>query len=154
VPRIDPQLKADTITRARELRAQGLMYQDIKAQLEREGLHPFSVPRLCQYCKDINSPQENRGRAPIYTTPEEQAEAQRQWARTHYYKHKERYRAEAAEQRAQETPEERADRLEYQRLKWRAAQERKSPEQLQREKAEHARRARERRARKANKPPE
>lgn len=154
MPRIDPEHKAATIARARELRAQGLMYKAIKAQLEAEGLHPFSVARLCQYCKDIHSPQEHRGRERIYTTPEEQAEAQRRWARAHYHRHKQRYKTEAAKRRAQETPEERAARLEYQRIKWRAAQERKSPEQLEREKAEHARRARERRARKASKPPE
>lgn len=118
--------RAEKIARARELRAQGLMLKDVQRIMQDEG-YKIAIPTICQYTSDLDTP-EHRGRRPTYTTSEARAEARKRYKREYWHKHKTRLTQERLEALANETEAERADRLEYQRIKAQARKERRAQE--------------------------
>lgn len=95
---------------ARSLRAKSMKLKDIIKQIEEQLGVTVSMSVICQLTKDIPC-KNNRGRVPIFTR-EEALERKRAYGRAHYKR-----------TRAIETPEEREERLEYQRFMYRVRKE-------------------------------
>lgn len=94
--------------RARELRALGITYDEVSRRLALEGIH-YGARHLATICKGVPCPQ-LKGRPRLYT-PEEAARRAQESRRLSKLRHRERYNREAREERANETPRERAIRL-------------------------------------------
>jgi len=94
----------EIIERARELRAQGLTVRAIEQQMLSEG-HKVTHVTIHRYTRDMYSP-------PKPKTKAEKRATRRAW----YSRNAEKINARLRDQRANESPEERADRLEYERL--------------------------------------
>ena len=94
--------------RARELRALGITYDEVSRQLALEGIR-YGARHLATICKGVPCPQ-LKGRPRLYT-PEEAARRAQESRRLSKLRHRERYNREAREERANETPRERAIRL-------------------------------------------
>jgi intein-encoded DNA endonuclease-like protein len=95
---------AEVIKRARELRAQGYALRTIEKQMREEG-HKLTYVTIHRYTKDMYRP-------PKPKTKAEKRAAKRAW----YRRNAEQINARLRDQRANESPEERADRIEYERL--------------------------------------
>jgi len=95
---------AEVIKRARELRAQGYALRTIEKQMREEG-HKLTYVTIRKYTKDIYTP-------PQLKTPAQKKATRRAW----YRRNAKRINESLRLARANETPEERADRLEYERL--------------------------------------
>ena len=93
-----------TIQRARELRAQGYTLREIERRMTAEG-HKLTYVTARKYTQDIYTPTAPK-------TPAQKRATRRAW----YARNAERINRELREARANESPEERADRLEYERL--------------------------------------
>lgn len=102
--RANKPTKQDTIKRARELRAQGLSLREIERQMTAEG-HKLTYVTARKYTQDIYTP-------PPPKTPEQKRATRRAW----YARNAKRINQELREARANESAEQRADRLEYERL--------------------------------------
>jgi hypothetical protein len=94
----------EIIERARELRAQGLTVRAIERQMLSEG-HKVTYVTIHRYTKDIYSP-------PRPKTKAEKRSTRRAW----YRRNAEKINARLRHERANESAEERADRLDYERL--------------------------------------
>jgi intein-encoded DNA endonuclease-like protein len=98
------QPSQEAIKRARELRAQGYALRAIERKMREEG-HQISHVTIRKYTKDIYTPPQPKSK-------EEKRATRRAW----YARNAKRLNMERREKRANETPEERAERLEYERL--------------------------------------
>jgi hypothetical protein len=101
--------RQDKYNRARELRALGITYKEVSRRLALEGIH-YGPRHLATICKRVPCPQ-LKGRPRLYT-PEEAARRAQESRRRSKRRHRERLNREAREDRASETPIERAYRLE------------------------------------------
>ena len=97
------KLSQEVIKRARELRAQGLTLRAIEDKMRAEG-HQLTYVSIRKYTKDIYTP-------PRAQSKEERLARRRAW----YARNSKRINADLRVKRANETPEERAERLEYDR---------------------------------------
>ena len=95
--------------RARELRALGITYKEVSRRLALEGIH-YGPRHLATICRGVPCPQ-LKGRPRLYT-PEEAARRAAESRRLSKLRHRERLNRQAREERANETPIERAYRLE------------------------------------------
>lgn len=96
-------------SRACELRALGITYEEVSRRLALEGIH-YGPRHLATICKGVPCPQ-LKGRPRLYT-PEEAARRTKELRRLNRRKHQPRLNREAREERLSETPIERAYRLE------------------------------------------
>lgn len=115
--------KQEHIRRARELRAQHLTIDKIKAQLEEEGVH-YSTWWIRKAVKGVPCPQ-LRGN-PRRNTPEQTRATNRAWR----YRHRHRLNKKQREERANETPHERMIRLQQYAIYREQARERRARSSL------------------------
>lgn len=101
---INRQIDAETVKRARELRAQGLTLRAIEQQMQNEG-HKITYVTIRKYTKDLYD-------RPAPKSRTHKLRVKREW----YYRNANRINADRRAERANESPEERAERLQYDRL--------------------------------------
>lgn len=113
--------------RARELRALGITYDEVSRRLALEGIH-YGPRHLATICRGVPCPQ-LRGRPRIYA-PEVAARRAAESRRLSRIRHRERRNREAREERASDTPIERAYRLELEAVYRERYKQRKARRQL------------------------
>ncbi|MGB0142332.1 MAG: hypothetical protein ACPF8W_04550 [Luminiphilus sp.] len=119
--------RQDKYNRARELRALGITYKEVSRRLALEGIH-YGPRHLATICRDVPCPQ-LKGRPRLYT-PEEAARRAAESRRLSKVRHRERLNRQAREERANETPIERAYRLELKAIYRQRYKQRKARRQL------------------------
>lgn len=115
--------KQETIKRARELRAQHLTIDQIKAQLEEEGVH-YSTWWVSKAVRGVPCPQ-LRGN-PRRATPEQRRAHAKNW----YYRNRDKVNQKQREERANETPHQRMRRLQQYAIYREQARERRARRSL------------------------
>ena len=112
------KLEPATIARIKELRNQGLTNKATAEQMTQEG-DPVSVTVVHKYSKDLDIPRK-AGPRRKYASDAERYETQKHRARLKRRANREEINRRVREQKANETPEEAADRKLYARLYYQA----------------------------------